>query len=441
MKIAKFGGTSTANAELLTRVRDIMYQNNRSGLVISACGKDREIPYGATDLLLVLAGEHNKNTQGMSSEQALGYLGKRYSGICQAFGYNDLEKNILGVLQKLPGQDRDFIASRGEFFSASIASRVLGWELIDPTQYIVIDNESTRQPNIEESVKRLSGLKGRRFVFPGFYGSYNGRVMTFNRGGSDLTQALVASGVDATVAENFTDVDGIYYADPRILRNGTKIVPETTYREQRELSAMNSKLNEAAIYPLMIRGIPLQVRSSLNLSSPGTVISSTHKRENGIPIAGVAGRPGNVSMSLYKYRMDEEIGFTRKALSVLEQFKINVHDTPATNDYQGINFRRPENFNEIKDELSLKIQIATGSEVSFIDNNLALVSVVGERMRNTPGLLARVATSLAMANINIETVSQGPSESNIVLGVKDSDYVNAVNAIHDEFVHNGSPHT
>ena len=437
MKIEKFGGTSVANTELLNRAREIMNQDSeRSVAVISACGKDREIPYGVTNLLLVLANERTPQTGNIGTSEAVNYLQKRYGTICRNFGFRDLETEITGEINSLVGKDRDYIASRGENYNARIFARLINYEFVDPKDYIIIRDKKTRQPDLIESAKRLSALRDKRIVIAGFYGSLDGRIITFNRGGSDLTQGLVANALNASLAENFTDVDGVYYADPTILKNPSKIVPELTYRELRELSSMKSKISEDAIYPMMIKGIPLQIRSSKNLESPGTIIRSVHNRTNGIPIAGVSGRPGTVSMSLYKYRMDEEIGFTRKVLSVLEDFGINVQNTPATTDYQGVNFRRPESFSDIKEKLKEKMEKETGAETTFMDDDLALVSVVGEGMQKTPGIMARVATSLAREKINLVTISQGPSESNIVLGVKNSDYINAINAIHDEFVLN-----
>ena len=151
-------------------------------------------------------------------------------------------------------------------------------------------------------------------IFPGFFGySLSGEVVTFPRGGSDITGSILAVSVEAEVYENFTDVDSVYAANPKLVKD-PKPIAELTYREMRELAyAGFSILQEETLAPLFKKGIPVNIKNTNNADAPGTMIVNTREIKNG-PVSGIAGAGGFLSINIHKYLMNREIGFGRKVM-------------------------------------------------------------------------------------------------------------------------------
>jgi len=288
---------------------------------------------------------------------------------------------------------------------------------------------------LPQSFKNLTKLKDIEgiIIFPGFFGySLSGEVVTFPRGGSDITGSILAAALEVDVYENFTDVDSVFVASPKLIKN-PKAISELTYREMRELSyAGFSVLHEETLEPVYQRGIPVNIRNTNNPASPGTMITPTRKL-NDCPVAGIAGDKGFCSINIHKYMMNREIGFGRKVLQILEEDCIPFEHMPSGIDDISIIVREKYMNDDKKSRIMERIAKELRVDSVVIEYGLALIMVVGEGMISTVGVMSRITKALANNKINIRMINQGSSEVSIMLGVNEADADNAVISIYNEF--------
>jgi aspartate kinase len=270
------------------------------------------------------------------------------------------------------------------------------------------------------------------YVIPGFYGrDRNGKIKTFPRGGSDITGAIVARAVGAQVYENWSDVSGMLMADPRVVENPAPL-EEVTYREVRELAyAGASVFQEEAIFPVSQAGIPIQIKNTNAPADAGTRIVSTRDAGNQV-IAGIAARTGFTAIYLEKTLMNQERGFGRRFLEVLEAHEISFEHMPTAIDSMSVIISTDQiagREESVLDELSRTLQPDKIESIS----DLALIATVGEGMAYRVGVAGRLFAALKNAQVNVRMISQGASEINIIIGVAADDLESAVRAIYEEF--------
>lgn len=274
----------------------------------------------------------------------------------------------------------------------------------------------------------------KQAVIPGFYGAKpDGTIVTFSRGGSDITGSLAARALLADIYENWTDVSGFLVTDPRIVKDPAPI-GTITYRELRELSYMGAGvLHEDAIFPVRKEGIPINIRNTNCPDDPGTMIVENTSRKTPYTITGIAGKKGFCSVIIDKAMMNTEVGFGRKILEVFENFNISFEHMPSGIDTMSVLVHQDE-FEENEQAVLAGIHRAVHPDFLDIENDLALIAVVGRGMKSNRGTAARIFAALSHAKINVRMIDQGSSELNIIIGVHDSDFENAIRAIYDIFV-------
>jgi len=445
MIVTKFGGSSLANPEQMKKVEAIIEADpERKVVVVSAPGKDDYIPYKVTDLLYTVAGkdiipvkkdEKGNVIQYMQPSDARQLLHNRFSQICKGFGFSELEGIIHTEIEGLSGQPRDFVASRGEYWNAQIMARVLGFPFFDAKDFMVMNPNGSGKPqlDLDASVNRIKKLIGKSFVFPGFYGDCDGQIATLSRGASDYTGSVQSLGLGARLYENWTDVNGLCYASPKIVKN-PRTVQSLTFKESRELTYMGFEaFHDEAMFPLIIGNIPVRIKNTNNPDGEGTQISS-EVRESDIPIAGVAGKPGFAYIEIEKYLLNQQKGFVMRALNILYDLDLNLEHPPSGIDNFAIILKDNEDFRQKKDELMRKLQEGLQPGLLKLHHNLALIALVGEGMRHRIGIAARATRALSRARVNIEVINQGPSETNIIFGVEEPDCERGVRALYNEFV-------
>lgn len=332
-------------------------------------------------------------------------------------------------------ENPDYCASRGEFLSAKILAKYLGFEFVDPADFVKFSMDGSFNPEFSNDLaskilKRISGGA----VIPGFYGSDDdGNVKTFSRGGSDITGAVVARAVGADVYENWTDVDGFLSADPRIVEH-PKLMKSLTYTELRELAYMGANvLHPESIFPVRLAGIPINIKNTFNPDSPGTMIVPDDKADaQSAVVTGIAGKTGLVALNISKQMMNAEVGFSRKLLSVLEQCGISYEHLPSGVDSLSLVISGSEIGGKMEKVIN-RIRSAVNPDSISVQGELSLVAVVGKNMKNTRGTGAKALTALADAGISVRMIDQGASEINIILGVDTCDYKRAVNAVYQAF--------
>ena len=329
---------------------------------------------------------------------------------------------------------REYAASRGEFLNGKIMAAYLGFEFVDAAEVIRFNEDGTFDDDTTNELlaERLKESKGA--VIPGFYGATEaGRIVTFSRGGSDITGSLVALAISADLYENWTDVSGCLIADPRIVKN-PKPIDTITYKELRELSYMGaSVLHEDAIFPVRKAGIPINIRNTNAPEDKGTLIVEGTCRQPKYTITGIAGTDGFASVTIEKAMMNSEIGFCRKVLQVFEDNDISIEHMPSGIDTMTI-FVHKDEFEEKEQKVLSEIHKAVKPDHIELESDLALIAIVGRGMRATRGTAGRIFSALAHTHINVKMIDQGSSELNIIVGVRHDDFKNAIRALYEIFV-------
>ncbi len=433
-KVVKFGGSSLASAEQFKKVGTIIHADeNRRYVVPSAPGKRFPSDTKVTDMLYACYGAAEK---GENFFDLLAQIQARYQEIIDGLNLDfSLEKDFEIIEKNF--QDKagaDYAASRGEYLNGKIMAAYLGFEFVDAAEVVRFNDDGSFNDEVTNDLlsERLKDMYTA--VVPGFYGAKaDGTVVTFSRGGSDISGSLVALAVHADLYENWTDVSGFLIADPRIVKN-PKSIETITYKELRELSYMGaSVLHEDAIFPVRKAGIPINIRNTNAPEDKGTLIVESTCRQPKYTITGIAGTDGFVSITVEKAMMNSEVGFCRKVLQVFEDNGVSIEHMPSGIDTMTI-FVHKNAFEENEQKILSDIQKLVNPDHIELESDLALVAVVGRGMRSTRGTAGRIFSALAHAHINVKMIDQGSSELNIIIGVKHEDFKNAIRALYEIFV-------
>jgi aspartate kinase len=448
MKVAKFGGSSVASAEQFRKVAHIVRSDHeRRIIVVSAPGKRYKDDTKITDVLIQLA-ETVMNDE--EYEQVLETVIERYADIAKG-----LELSASAMMAQIADDLRqkidtyrndherlmDALKASGEDHNARLMAsylRSVGLDAhyVSPREAgIFVTDEPGNAQILQESYEKLKELQKRQgiLVIPGFFGySLTGHIVTFPRGGSDITGSIVAAGVGADVYENFTDVDSIYCVNPSMVDNPRQL-KEITYREMRELSYSGfSVFHDEALEPVYKAGIPVCVKNTNNPEAQGTWIVAERDHRNE-PVAGIASDTGFCSINVSKYLMNREIGFGRKLLQILEDEGISYEHTPSGIDNMSVILRANQLEGEKEQRIIDRIQTELQVDEIHIEHGLALIMVVGEGMERAVGVAAKATAAFAKAKINIEMINQGSSEVSMMFGVKEEVVEQAVRALYEAY--------
>ncbi|MBQ4112032.1 MAG: aspartate kinase [Clostridia bacterium] len=438
IKVVKFGGSSLADADHFRQVAAIIKADpDRRYVVPSAPGKREKSDTKVTDLLYRCYDLIKSRSSMESIDACYNEIRSRYTSIIADLG---LDFDINGELDyvrnaMLHAAGRGYAASRGEYLNALILAKYLGFDFIDAESVIFFKENGTLDEEKTNAELSAELEKHKYAVIPGFYGGTpNGTVKTFSRGGSDITGSIVAKAAKADLYENWTDVSGFMMADPRIIDNPC-IIKEITYRELRELSYMGATvLHEDAVFPVRSAGIPINIRNTNRPEDEGTmIVSHSVGYDSEHVITGVAGKKSFSVITIEKDSMNSEVGFGRKVLEVFEENEISFEHLPSGIDTMSV-VVATATLDGRREKVMNAIVRAVKPDSVFIEDELALIAVVGRGMVKAKGTSARVCDALARADINIRIIDQGSSELNIIVGVDDEEYEDALRAIYSEFV-------
>ena len=433
-KVAKFGGSSLADAAQFKKVSDIIKSDpSRKFIVPSAPGKRFSDDIKVTDLLYQT---YELASKGKDISDIFEEIKDRYNNIIKDLALDmslDIEfaKIKSGIIHKA---GRDYTASRGEYLSGLILANYLGFEFIDAAEVIFFNNNSSFDAERTNLMLKRQLERRENVVIPGFYGVMpNGTIKTFSRGGSDISGAIVARAAEATVYENWTDTSGFLTTDPRIVKDPEPI-DVITYRELRELSYMGAQvLHEDSIFPVRVAKIPINIKNTNLPEDVGTFIVSHTDVLNKNVITGIAGKKGFVVITIEKDMMNSELGFVKRVLDVFEKYSISFEHLPTGIDTLSIIINEQDG-ETYKDVLFKELQAKVSPDSIEYQKSLSLVAVVGRGMIRTKGTAARVFKAIADADVNIRMIDQGSSELNIIIGVNDNDFEKTINAIYNAFV-------
>ncbi len=310
----------------------------------------------------------------------------------------------------------------------------LGVEFIDPKDLIKFNANGDFDAETTNELTRQRLKDVTRAVIPGFYGAdTSGNIKTFSRGGSDITGAIIARAAEASVYENWTDVNGFMICDPRIVKNPAHIA-ELSYRELRELAYMGANvLHPESIFPVRYNNIPINIRNTFEPEHPGTMIVANRKSTNNNIITGIAGKKGYSIVFIEKSMMNSELGFARRVLSVFEYYGVSFEHMPSGIDTLSIVVSDSEIAGK-EDVIIDRLKKTINPDHIELLKGFSLIATVGHDMSFKPGTACRIFNALAKQNINIRMIDQGSSEMNIIVGVNTQDYEKTIESIYNEFI-------
>lgn len=458
MQVLKFGGTSVANAANISKVATIVQQaaaKDKTIVVVSAFG-------GITDQLLqcghlAAAGDESYSEKLQLIEQRHLEAVRQLIPLANQSSVlslvkkecNEIEDICKGVylLRELSGRTIDSILSYGELISSQIVFArlcIIGipseWK--DARQLITTDSSFTHAGvNFERSNELIndyiSGSQSQVIVVPGFIASdEQGLTTTLGRGGSDYTASILAAATNASTLEIWTDVSGMMTADPRLVSNA-KVIPSISYQEAMELSHFGAKvIYPPTIQPVMRAGIPVLVKNTFAPGDAGTLIQNESVR-NGGHIRGISSINKIALISLEGSGMIGIPGFSRRLFEALSNEKINVIlITQASSEHSicvGVEEAMVSRAQQAVDR-AFEYEIKTGSvQPLVVERQLAIVALVGDNMKNHPGVSGKMFGALGKNGVNVRAIAQGSSERNISAVIAVNDVQKAINVLHEEF--------
>lgn len=452
MKVIKFGGSSLATSEQLHKVINIMKDDSaRRAIVVSAPGKRNATDTKVTDLLIRYA---TQVINRQNYDDTLQQIIARYQEIADGFNLPAKEfSSIEDALIKLPTNpypnDTYLMAAfkaHGEKLNAQLVSKILNLlgmpaKYLDPKEagMLVTDVPDDAQI-LPQSYAQIAKWQNydKLLVIPGFF-AYNNRgdICTFSRGGSDITGAIIARGLNAELYENFTDVDAIFSVNPNIVAN-PHAIKHMTFREMRELSyAGFSVFHEEALIPAIQGNIDVNVRNTNHPDEPGTIVSAKIEQNKNYPVRGIASSSNFCGLYISKYLLNKEVGFTKKVLQILYDHNVSYEHMPSGVDDITVIISEDNLNPKVEQEIMGEIQNAIHPDEMHITHNYAIIMVVGEGMYDTVGIMSRATSALADAGIRLQMVNQGASEISIMFGVAHNSVNEAVVALYNEFFHQG----
>ena len=457
MKILKFGGTSVANASNIKKVTQIVSRNSATQtiIVVSALG-------GVTDLLLSALNKASKKDLGY--EKVLSTLEERHlTSIKELFplqeqssilshiksSLNELETLIRGayLIGEYTPRLSDKVVSYGELLSSFIISSYFKSSGLDATfkngRQLIFTDESFGNAKVDFDLTNttcsnyFSNTKTTYTVVPGFVASSaNGSSTTLGRGGSDYTAAIIAAATNASSLEIWTDVSGMYTANPKLVKQA-KSVSQISYEEAMELSHFGAKvLYPPTIQPVLSREIPIWIKNTFAPDEEGTLITSSDHGQ-GKTVRGISHIEGIALLSLEGPGMVGIPGISKRFFETLSLHGISVVlITQASSEHSiciGISMNDAQ-------RAELAINTAFEFEISsqrirpvLVELDLSIIALVGDHMKSHQGLSGKMFSTLGRNNVNIRAIAQGASERNISAVIKSGNVKKALNALHEEF--------
>ncbi len=458
MKVLKFGGTSVANAENISKVIEILKSESSKqniAVVVSALG-------GTTDTLIeagTLATNKDKKYLDVCEQ-----IRKRHQeAVIKLLPKSKQNKVLVGVNEKVDAlrqiltgiylinefsdKTRDKILSYGELLSSYIISeaakgKIKGVALKDSRELIVTDSTFTQAVvNSRKTTKNISDYfktsKSIVTILPGFVSrNEEGVTTTLGRGGSDYTAALLAAAVKSSILEIWTDVSGMYTANPKLVKQAFPI-PQISYQEAMELSHFGAKvLYPPTVQPALQKNIPIVIKNTFRPEDEGTLISKKSKNQNG-PVKGISHVQNIALLTLEGNGMVGVPGFSKRLFAALSREKVNVAMiTQASSEHSicvGINSSDTKAAKQVVDaEFAYEISLKRIKPL-IVEDEMAIIAVVGDNMKNHQGISGRMFRALGKDNVNVRAIAQGASERNISTVIAHKDISKALNALHHRF--------
>ncbi len=429
--VAKFGGSSLSDGSHFIKVKNIIDADpDRRIIVASAPGKRFPEDIKVTDMLLDV---YEKAISGGDFDPVLEAIKGRFRDIIIELNIDFPLSQEFDILREkiVNNPNRDYIASRGEYFNSRILAEYLGYTFVDPEWCVCFDEEGVPDDAMTRRAMRAALRPLKNAVVAGFYGADgSGRIHTLPRGGSDVTGSLAACAVNADLYENWTDVSGLLAADPNIVEN-PRSVEYLSFRELRTLSYMGaSVLHTDAVLPASESGVSINIRNTEHPEDRGTtIVKKLPDGEKKYPVVGVAGRTGMSVIQIEKVMVSDGSGFSADILDILSRRNLPFEQCLTGIDTVTLVIRS-DLLSGCRDDLLGEINDSLNPDYIGVTENLSMIAVVGERGTDSSDANVRVLQTLADNDIEISTVNQGAGKLNLLIGVPDEKYEEAVRAIY-----------
>lgn len=458
MKILKFGGTSVATSENIKKVIAIAHSSSNEApiaVVVSALG-------GTTDTLLQAGLKAEQKDS--SYLEAIVSLEERHIKTVKelivdshqeevieevrAF-FNQLMSILEGIylINEFSNKTKDKIASFGEILSSYIIAETMKSQGVDAVlknaqELIITDNTYTNAKvnyDVTESniIQFFNSNKSPIVVVPGFVGSSSeGEIVTLGRGGSDFTASILAKALDAEELQIWTDVSGMYTANPKLVKQA-KPIEHISYHEAMELSYFGAKvLFSPTIQPVLDKQIPIRIKNTFDPEAAGTLITQNTNGETS-PAKGISHIENVALITIEGSGMIGIPGFTKRILEVLANANINVSlVTQASSEHflcMGIDSKDVVQAKILFEE-SFAYEMSQGIvDPLIIEDGLAIIALVGDNMKSHQGISGKMFSTLGSNNVNIRAIAQGASEKNITAVIEQKDVKKALNTLHNAF--------
>lgn len=446
--VCKFGGSSLASAEQVKKVLDIVKADKkRRVVVVSAPGARFKGDIKVTDLLIAAA-----KARGGGQNKLVAEITARYADIAAAWGLKEetaawVKKELearLGRKDLDAAGFLDLIKSAGEDLSARLVAQVaraqgLKAAYLSPKKAgLVLTDEPGNAQVLAQSYDRIhraiAAVDGV-VIFPGFFGhTSRGKVITFSRGGSDVTGSVLARATGAALYENWTDVDFIFSANPKVVENPAPIA-EITFQEMRELSyAGFGVLHDEALLPLWGGGTTVVLKNTNNPKNKGSRIVPKRRFNHLQPVVGIAGMGGGfVNFTVEKVLMNREVGFGARLLSLFAAEGLSFEHMPSGIDSVSVILSAAQLGPGAEKRIVGRIEKELKVDRVTVKRGISLVVLAGLGMRHTVGLAARACTALSRAGVNLLMINQGASEISLMFGILEQEEKQAIRALHQEF--------
>ncbi|MGM0534070.1 MAG: aspartate kinase [Campylobacterota bacterium] len=443
--VCKFGGSSVENATQIKKVVNIVKENSqRRFVVVSAPGKDEKYGVKITDHLLNISNSDHLGDEDISADQSKKCVIEKFETLLKDLKVED--KELISDLKKdletkLTGEKREaFLASRGEKYNARVIADYMNktgikTKLVLPEEIgFMLSKEYLNAKILKETYKNFEKLKNETDIclMPGFYGITNdGDVAVLSRGGSDLTGGELAYSVNASMYENWSDIDGVYDSDPRIVEKAD-VVQRLTFKEIRMLSSKGFNVfHFDAMVNCKKRNIPINIRNTNKPSASGTMILTDR-----VPmehIVGIAQLNDMAYVYVEKDGISDETGFTEKLLSIFNRYKIKTHYYPTDKDDIAVLISQDDLEGHIN---NLKQDIETELDPDVIDvvYNLSILSAVGIGIKDDTTIIADAILALKDNNIEIEMMDQSPAKISFQIAVNSQHADIALKVLHDKLI-------
>ncbi|WP_125707691.1 aspartate kinase [Companilactobacillus zhongbaensis] len=431
MKVAKFGGSSVADANQFRKVKNIIESDSeRQVVVVSAAGKSAAEPVKVTDMLIEL---EKALKAGTDFQRLFDHVSDRILKIRNDLKLDvNIEADLALIKANLNNCSHDYLVSRGEFLTGKLMAAYLNFKFVDPKDVMIFKGDEF---DYQASLDRISKVyaENDHLLVPGFYGAYaSGNIHLMPRGGSDISGSILASLLNADLYENWTDVSGILMADPRIVDHSKKI-DVLTYDELQELSYMGiGVFQEEAVRPVREKKIPTKILNTNHPEEGGTlVVDSEHEMISDQIITGIAGKKNYTVITIKKYQLNKHIEVLQKVLAVLQKYHVAINYVPSGSDAFSFLFQGAEVQAHL-DLILAQLRSSCGLDDVEVNRDIALVAAVSLQLSKRPAIAGKILDYLDNSLINVRLVIQEGSDMKVVFGVSNDDYEKTIAKIYRE---------